>query len=303
MKIWTYLEVIVVNDGSKDKTLELAKKYEEKYPDTFKVVDKENGGYGSTINTSISLANGKYFKQLDGDDWYETDNLNSLCLKLKEIDADMIYTPFIKHNVTNEEEEICHNQIEEINETKQLDDIIQYAKPTFYMHTLMYKTSILKDNNIHIDEKCFYTDTEYVLFPIMYCKTFKAINLPIYIYRCGDENQSVGKLGRRKHYQDHLKMSNRMLEQIEIINCIEDNKREYCHKYLASIFASGIANYLMTLKPTKQNYLLIKDYDKKVKENDEDIYNKMEDYSKTVKVLRRTHYLGYILINIIKNVK
>ena len=71
------LEVIIQNDGSKDSTCEVAKKYVEKYPNVFILNDKKNGGYGSTINASLKMAKGKYFKQLDGDDWFDTSNLDS----------------------------------------------------------------------------------------------------------------------------------------------------------------------------------------------------------------------------------
>ena len=72
------LEVLIVNDGSKDNTKKIAQKYCKKYPNSIKLIDKENGGYGSTINAGIKEATGKYFKQLDGDDWYNTENLNRL---------------------------------------------------------------------------------------------------------------------------------------------------------------------------------------------------------------------------------
>ena len=68
------VEVIIVSDGSKDNTVSIAKEYQEKYPDTFVLIDKENGGYGSTINASLKKATGKYFKLVDGDDWVNTND-------------------------------------------------------------------------------------------------------------------------------------------------------------------------------------------------------------------------------------
>ena len=74
-EIMDRLEVIVVNDGSTDSTLEIAREYETKYPETFRVIDKINGGYGSTVNASIRVAAGRYFRLLDGDDWFDRDGL------------------------------------------------------------------------------------------------------------------------------------------------------------------------------------------------------------------------------------
>lgn len=79
------IEILVVSDGSKDKTVEVATKWSEKYPQTIRVIEKENGGHGSTINRGILEARGKYFKVVDGDDWVKTDNLVKLVDFLKKI--------------------------------------------------------------------------------------------------------------------------------------------------------------------------------------------------------------------------
>ena len=65
------VEIIIVNDGSKDKTSEIAHAYREKYPNIIKVVDKENGGHGDAVNSGLSSATGKYFKVVDSDDWVD----------------------------------------------------------------------------------------------------------------------------------------------------------------------------------------------------------------------------------------
>ena len=88
------LEVIIVNDGSKDGTVDVANSFIESYPNTFKIINKENGGYGSTINKGIEFATGKYFKQLDGDDKFDTENLDKFIEELEKIDVDIAYTPF-----------------------------------------------------------------------------------------------------------------------------------------------------------------------------------------------------------------
>ena len=73
------LEIIVVNDGSKDNTENIVKKYVDKYPFAVNLITKENGGYGSTINVAAKAANGKYFKLLDGDDTFITENISDYC--------------------------------------------------------------------------------------------------------------------------------------------------------------------------------------------------------------------------------
>ena len=92
------LDIIIVNDGSKDSTSEVVMNYCTKYPDAIRLVNKQNGGYGSTINTSLEIAKGKYFKLLDGDDQYDTENLTSFLGFLSNTESDIVVSPFIEDN-------------------------------------------------------------------------------------------------------------------------------------------------------------------------------------------------------------
>ena len=88
------LEVFVIDDGGSDSTLDIAKEYASKYPNSIFPVHKENGGYGTTVNYSIQYANGKYFKLLDGDDWFDKNGLYELVNRLKKADSDIILTNY-----------------------------------------------------------------------------------------------------------------------------------------------------------------------------------------------------------------
>lgn len=91
------LEVLVINDGSKDSSSQIAHEYQDKYPDTYRVIDKENGNYGSCINRGLKEATGKYVKVLDADDWYNTKGLAKHILKLTSLsdDIDAIFSLLI----------------------------------------------------------------------------------------------------------------------------------------------------------------------------------------------------------------
>ena len=84
------IEVLVVNDGSKDKTVEITNKYVKRYPNSIYLINKPNGGHGSTINTGIKNAHGKYFKAIDGDDWIDSTNLAKLIENMKKTNSDLI---------------------------------------------------------------------------------------------------------------------------------------------------------------------------------------------------------------------
>ena len=291
------LEVLIINDGSKDDTKKIAQKYCKKYPESIKLIDKKNGGYGSTINAGIKEATGKYFKQLDGDDWYNTNNLNKLVKDIEKIDSDVIYTPFTTFYEKDNREETNSNSITKYsNKKNEIENIINDSS-ILYMHNLAYNTEMLKNNKIKIDEHCFYTDTEYVALPFMCAKTIYILDYPVYMYRVGREGQSVSINGRKKHWQEHQRVSYTLMDFFKKhAKLMKKNKKNYYEKYLASIFASGIGNYLLTLESTKENFELIKKYDKDIENVSKNIYELMPNYSKAVASIRKNNYFLYRLL-------
>ena len=106
------IEIFVIDDGGTDHTLEIAKEYAWKHPGTVIPVHKENGGYGSTINYSIEHATGKYFKQLDGDDWFCADKLDDFICLLGNVDDDMVFSQTIEYHEDSGEEtvrDVCYH--------------------------------------------------------------------------------------------------------------------------------------------------------------------------------------------------
>ena len=295
-----YLEVLIVNDGSKDKTASIAKKYCKKYPNTFKLINKKNGGYGSTINIGIKNATGKYFKQLDGDDWYNSNELEIIINKLKIEKSDVVYTPFIIYSEVDESTQISGFYEEEYS--GKIDSFLKNAG-RMNMHSLMFKTSILKNNNITIDEHCFYTDVEYVLYPLLYCDSITVLKEPLYVYRIGRDEQSVSKQGKLKHYKDHIRMSKNILNIVPSIEKLSKNKRRYFENYIAEIETTTINGFLMLLKSNRDNYLKIQEFDSFVKSRSENIYFEMNNYAKTISIIRKNNYLLYKLLKIYKNIK
>jgi glycosyltransferase involved in cell wall biosynthesis len=199
-ELYETLEVLIINDGSTDKTAQIAQGYADKYPKIFKLINKENGGHGSTINTGIKLAAGKYFKPVDGDDWVDTKNLIYIIERLKETDADMVITDFYEYYSNSGEKRLSSlNRIQ--NETL-LDFNKNFSNNFLVYHNIIYNTLLLKKNNIYFTEKIFYEDTEFVLFPVPYVDTFYYIPLPLYYYRLERDEQSVSIESIIKHKKD-----------------------------------------------------------------------------------------------------
>lgn len=202
------LEVIVVDDGSKDATADIAESFCQKYPDTFRLIKKKNGGYGSTINAALDEATGKYFKLLDGDDWFQDGVLEDYLGYLGSVDCDLVISPYNIVHMPKKQYELVdtHTELSEvpvdINKTNITGSITHQE--------LTVRTEILKKNQTHITENCFYTDQEFVFESVLYSDTIARFQNPIYCYQVGREGQSVSISGLRKHYPDSMKVANKL---------------------------------------------------------------------------------------------
>lgn len=232
------LEIIIVNDGSKDKTIEksneLLKNYKGKKP-ILKIVDKENGGHGSTINKAIELATGKYFRLMDGDDYYITENLDKLLEKLKEENSDIVLTKYIEdfaitavYNPTDFYPNLVPGvqyNLDEMYYNGNEYGFIQYGP---LLPTSTYKTKVLKDANFKIDEHCFYVDMEYNLIGYINSKTVVYYPLDIYNYYLGRQGQSISKESYKRNILHHEKVCIRLVDEfIKKEETLSESKKSY----------------------------------------------------------------------------
>ena len=177
------VEVLVVNDGSKDSTAEIAKEYEKNYAGVVRLIDKENGGHGSTINRGIKEAKGKYFKAIDGDDWVDSDALEKLLNDLTQIDSDLVLMDY-KTCYEGGDDVLEKTAKLEPQKTIDFDSVISTIDYMRY-HAVIYRTEMLQKNKIRLDEHCFYVDSEFMLFTIPFIKTITYVPYPLYCYRIG----------------------------------------------------------------------------------------------------------------------
>lgn len=189
------LEVLIVNDGSKDSSSQIAHQYEDQYPYTFRVIDKENGNYGSCINRGIKEMKGKYVKILDADDYFDSAQLEVFISHLKSLDCDLILSDFIKIDSKGIPFfEFSHSQAFGLQsgEIHDFSSLCQ-SNPSFYgyMHSFTYKAAIFNNFNYIQTEGISYTDQEWVFIPILYVRTYAYLQVPIYYYLIGREGQTV----------------------------------------------------------------------------------------------------------------
>lgn len=284
------IEVLIVNDGSKDSTPEIAMEYERRYPQTYRLINKENGGHGSTINTGIQQATGKYFKVVDGDDWLNTDELQQYIEILKEHDEDVIATDFqcVQDETYNllESWQATSNE-EHYGKTVRIDS--GEIKEPIKLHSFTIKTKILQEHSITVDEHCFYVDSEFVFYPIKYVDTVYYHKAKVYMYRLGRDGQSMNMKSMQKNINQHLTVLKHLLEDYD--SC-KDNlhpaKRAYIERGISLVVEIQFKIYI-SMGLQKGTRKQCKEWDTELKRRYPEIYAATN--RKSIDMIRKTNYM------------
>lgn len=268
------VEILIVNDGSKDRTAEIGKEYEEKYPGIVKLINKENGGHGDAVNAGLSHASGKYFKVVDSDDWVDRISLMKILNVLKnfeeeEQEVDMLIANYVYEKVGMEHKKVIRydnvlpeNQILKWNEIGQFH-IGQYI----LMHSVIYRTDMLKLCQLTLPKHTFYVDNIYVYYPLPHVRTLYYMNVDFYRYFIGREDQSVNEKVMISRIDQQIFVTKTMIDMYELRRIQSKKLRKYMLNYLAIMMT--VSSILCIRSKKKENlekkkelwqYLKQKDY-------------------------------------------
>ncbi|MCD8043658.1 MAG: glycosyltransferase family 2 protein [Tannerellaceae bacterium] len=203
--ILDFLEILIIDDGSKDTSLQIACNYQKKYPGTVRVISKSNGGYGSAINVAIEHASAKYFRTLDADDSFDSEVFVQYIEKMKETDCDLVITNYSFNNPISGKLFDCLFRGVEYNKVYDFENFIIHrdlGNKVIAMHGITYKTEILQKNKFRLSY-CYYSDLEYIIYPLQYVKTIVFYDLVVYKYLIDRNGQSVSDEGLATHYKEH----------------------------------------------------------------------------------------------------
>ena len=291
------LEILIINDGSKDDTAKIAKGLEKLTTiggkSIVKLIDKENGGHGSTINKGIELATGKYFKLMDGDDYFIEKDFIEFIKILEKEDSDIILTNYIAdYSVDAIKTPVRHYGFMTPGVQYKLDLMNEYGYGFNewgpLLSTSTYKTQILKNANFKIDEHCFYVDMEYNFIGYLNSNTVVYYPLDVYYYYLGRAGQSVSAESYRRNFKQHETVTFRLInEYYSIKNCNENKKYYLMNRIIIPLVEAQY--YILT-----QNLVSGKEFrifDKKLKKYPE-IYNNYRVARKAIKVHRLTRGLA-----------
>ena len=248
-EILDMLEIIVVNDGSTDRTADVAQKYCDQYPGTVRLISQPNKGHGGALNTGCAAAQGKYLKIIDADDWVETRNLPAFLRELQETDSDVVLTHFHTVDIgTGEIRKWC-SYPSVFNQTLSLDEIMSDWR-SFYrcltFHGITYNTAFYKAHGIRLSEHVFYEDYEYATFPCCHARTIQPLDLFVYNYRIGDVNQSVSAASKLKRIGHLETVLDRMIRETRLACGLSDSGKAYAVTKTQELLLSYFTTTLLT---------------------------------------------------------
>ncbi|WP_308557602.1 glycosyltransferase family 2 protein [uncultured Lactobacillus sp.] len=306
------VEILIVNDGSTDNTKEIVERYENLYPETIRVVNKLNGGHGSVINKTISIAKGIYMKIVDADDTLEKEGYVDLVNTLQNNTVDAVLSPYFTANVKSKEKKL-HGYL--LNDENSFYDKLKIEFNEYYkninptLHSITYRTSVLRNSKWRVDEKCFYEDTQYSLYYWLDINEILFLSKPVYCYWLGDENQSVNLKNRLSRRQQAI---NVVLGLTTFFNLEEQNmsvQKSMFFKREIDGYTTFIYKLLMALPNKEQAKEETKLYDIELKKSSSELYKCLGKYgtskkvSRVVKLLRELNWKGYYIVYKLLNKK
>lgn len=213
-ELFAMLEVLVVNDGSKDRSSAIAHEYETKYPSVFRVIDKENGNYGSCVNVGNKEARGTYFRTLDADDWFDKDSLALFLKSLSsEQEVDVVLTNFRETGPDGRMLRFCKASVPGgIHSFDDFEFVGTSVERLLTMHAITYSTRLIRKVGLHQQEGISYTDMEYCYFPLVEARTFRYVDVVLYQYLVGREGQTVSVESSIRHFNDYDMVARRLID-------------------------------------------------------------------------------------------
>ncbi|WP_086314106.1 hypothetical protein A5821_001679 [Enterococcus sp. 7F3_DIV0205] len=250
------VEIIIVNDGSTDKTGEIANRYNQHYPDTVKVIHQDNGGHGAAVTTGLQAATGHYFKVVDSDDWVDSTAYSRVIHQLKQLTndrkIDMLVTNYVYEKVgAFRKKRVLYKRV--IPENK----IVGWSETNFrqgnylLMHSIIFNTDLLKRINLRLPRHTFYVDNLFVFEPMQYVRKIYYLNVDFYRYFIGREDQSVNENKMIKQIDQQLLVNKKMIE-LYSSNQIEDEScRQYLFQFLEIV--TTVSSVLALKSNTEEN--------------------------------------------------
>ncbi len=253
-------EILIVDDGSvKDDTAQIADEYERTYPGICRAIHQENGGHGEAVNTGLRNATGLYYKVVDSDDWLDKESLakvmNTLRGFIKERKpVDMMICNYVYEHVEDgTSHTIRYTNVLPENEVFGWNRVGRFRPDqNLLMHSVIYRTKVLKKCGIVLPKHTFYVDNLFVYVPLPYVKTMYYMDLDLYRYYIGRADQSVNEQVMIGRIDQQIRVNNLMIDAYSLPTDIKNNRlRSYMRNYLSTICM--VTSVMLLISKTEEN--------------------------------------------------
>ena len=252
------VEILVVDDGSKDRTAEIADEYEKKYPGIVRAIHQENGGHGAAVNAGIENAVGLFFKVVDSDDWVDLDSYLAILAKLKELAGGREVLDMMISNFVYEKEGARHKKVMRYasllpqNKLFRWEETKRFHKGKYIlMHSVIYRTQLLRDCGLELPRHTFYVDNIFVYQPLPIVKNMYYMDVDFYRYFIGREAQSVNEKVMIVRIDQQIKVNKLMVDTYNLWKIPDRKLRHYMFNYLEII--TVISTVMLIRSGTAEN--------------------------------------------------
>ena len=239
-------EIILVDDGStKDDTPAICDEYAAKYPTIVKAIHQENGGHGEGVNQGIRNATGLYYKVVDSDDWLDEAALRTVLAKLNTLTArgtapDLMICNYVyEHVEDNTSHTVRYTNVFPQNRLFSWTHVGHFRPDqNLLMHSVMYRTQVLRDCGMVLPKHTFYVDNIFVYQPLPFVKSMYYMDLDLYRYFIGRADQSVNESVMVKRVDQQLRVTRHMID-CQDLDALKGQKklRSYMLHYLSMMMA------------------------------------------------------------------
>ena len=251
------VEILIVDDGSKDDTAAIADEYAEKYPTIVKAIHQENGGHGEAVNAGIRNATGLYFKVVDSDDWVDWNAYQAILAKLREIAGGSVALDMLLANYVYEKEGAKHKRVMRQtgfpkDQIFTWSDVRHFYKGHYIlMHSVIYRTKLLRECGLELPKHTFYVDNIYVYKPLPHVRTMYYMDVDFYRYFIGREDQSVNEKVMISRIDQQIRVNKIMIDDVDLNKVSTYKCRHYMINYLEII--TVVTTVMLLRSGTEEN--------------------------------------------------
>lgn len=235
------VEIIVVNDGSTDETPAIAESYAEDHPGQVRLLNKPNGGHGSAVNAGVAAARGEFVKVVDSDDWVDRGALASVLRTLRDRHdpVDLVVTNFVYEKEEQRRKHVMrYTSVLPTATSVGWDDVGRFRpSQALLMHSLTYRTQVLRDSGLRLPEHTFYVDNLYAFVPLTHVRRLRYLDVNLYRYHIGREDQSVNERIMLRRLDQQARVNRQMIHELPAHDEVPASLHRYLVHYLGMVTA------------------------------------------------------------------